>query len=309
MTEPHILVLGASAIDTKGRASGPMLAGEPNPGDIRVSGGGVARNIAENLGRLGLPTVLLSCVGDDDAGKHVLRQTEEGGVDMGSVLVSSDHSTGAYLAVMDADGALQLSISSMEATEELTPRFLYDRRRWFRDASILVMDGNLLPSSLSTVFKMARHYELPVCLDPTSPALAERFVPYLEDLYLVTPNPAEASVLCGQPVLPRRSDAIKAAKCLVGRGVEIAVITLGEFGACYATSEVSGHVPALRCGVVDLTGAGDAMTAGVLFGLLEELPVDEAVRLGVAAATLAVQTRETVCKNLSLERLYDQLAA
>jgi len=67
-------------------------------------------------------------------------------------------------------------------------------------------------------------------------------------------------------------------------------------------------VPALRCEVVDVTGAGDAMTAGVIFGLLEELPVDEAVRLGVAAATLTLQTRETVCKNLSLERLYDQLA-
>jgi len=58
---------------------------------------------------------------------------------------------------------------------------------------------------------------------------------------------------------------------------------------------------------VDRTGAGDALTAGVVFGLLNDFPIDEAVRLGVSAATLTLQCKETVCPDLSLERLYDQL--
>ena len=308
MTTSHILILGASGIDTKGRATGPILPGTPNPGDIRVSVGGVARNIAENLARLGLPAVLLSAVGRDEAGRHVLFHTADSGVDMRHVLMSPDHPTGAYLAVLDERGTPLVSIASMEAIEALTPRYIYDHRRCFRDASLLILDANLTPAALRTAFKLARRYQLPVCADPTSATLAERLIPYLPDLYLITPNPAEAAVLCGHPVEPRREDAIAAAKELVAKGVEIAVITLGELGACYATSEVSGHVPAISCEVVDLTGAGDAMTAGIVFGLLEELPVDEAVRLGVAAATLTLCTRETVCQDLSLERLYDQLA-
>ncbi len=64
MDTPHILILGASAIDTKGRAGSPILPSTPNPGDIRVSIGGVARSIAENLARLGLPALLRSCSGE-----------------------------------------------------------------------------------------------------------------------------------------------------------------------------------------------------------------------------------------------------
>jgi pseudouridine kinase len=91
--------------------------------------------------------------------------------------------------------------------------------------------------------------------------------------------------------------------------VRIAVITLAEFGVCYATSNESGHVPALEIDVVDLTGAGDALTAAVIFGLLEEMPVGEAMRLGVAAAALTIQSRDTVNRELCLEMLYDQLVA
>jgi pseudouridine kinase len=58
---------------------------------------------------------------------------------------------------------------------------------------------------------------------------------------------------------------------------------------------------------VDSTGAGDALSAATIFGLLEHMPVHEAIRLGVSAAALTLQTRETVCQELSLEKLYDQL--
>jgi pseudouridine kinase len=90
-------------------------------------------------------------------------------------------------------------------------------------------------------------------------------------------------------------------------GVDIAIITLAEKGLCYATPEVGGYIPAIRSEGVDRTGAGDALTAGVVFGLLNDFPIDEAVRLGVSAATLTLQCKETVCPDLGLERLYDQL--
>jgi pseudouridine kinase len=100
---------------------------------------------------------------------------------------------------------------------------------------------------------------------------------------------------------------LAAAHRLVSLGVQIAIVTLGGTGLVYATSHESGHVPAIESEIVDLTGAGDALTAAVIFGLLNELAVSEAVRLGMSAAALTVQCRETVCPSLSLERLYDQL--
>jgi pseudouridine kinase len=92
-------------------------------------------------------------------------------------------------------------------------------------------------------------------------------------------------------------------------GVQVAIVTLAELGVCYATVHASGHVPAVKTRVVDRTGAGDALAAGVLFGLLNDFPVDEAVRLGASAAALTLQCDESVCPALSLDRLYDNLVA
>jgi pseudouridine kinase len=90
-------------------------------------------------------------------------------------------------------------------------------------------------------------------------------------------------------------------------GAWIAVVTLGATGLVYATSDRSGYIPALNIEVVDSTGAGDAFSAGVIFGILNEIPLDDAMRLGVSAAALTLRSPETVVPDLSVELLYSQL--
>jgi sugar/nucleoside kinase (ribokinase family) len=105
----------------------------------------------------------------------------------------------------------------------------------------------------------------------------------------------------------KRDRALDAARQLVAEGVEIALVTMAEFGVGYASAETSGHVPAVKTEILDSTGAGDAQTAAVLFGLLNGIPLDESVRLGVSAAALTLRTPGSVMPDLSLERLYDGL--
>lgn len=304
-----VLVIGASSLDVKGRALGPLDPGTSNHGLIRSSSGGVGRNIAENLVRLGVPTTLLSAVGGGGAGKRLLSRSAESGIDTHHVLIDPDGRTGSYMAVLDQNGGVYVSVDDMTIVKRITPRYVNDRRRLFRDAEMVAIDANLSPATLKTVFRLAERYRVPVCADPTSTNLAPKLRPYLTKLHMITPNTAEATALLGQGPIKDRSEAIAAAKQLVAHGVKIAVITLAEMGVCYATSNESGHVPALNIDVVDLTGAGDALSATVIFGLLEEIPVSEAIRLGVSAAALTLQSRETVCGDLSLERLYDQSIA
>ena len=90
-------------------------------------------------------------------------------------------------------------------------------------------------------------------------------------------------------------------------GVDIAIVTLAEQGLAYADGRSAGQIPALRSAVVDTTGVGDALTAAVIFGLVNDMPLDEAVRVGVSAAALTLRTRETVVPDLSLDRIYDEL--
>ena len=304
----HLLIIGAASIDTKGRADQTIQAGTSTPGSIRVSVGGVGRNIAENLARLGEPVVLLSAVGDDGSGRRILQQAAECDIDTSHMIVDSEHHTAAYLAVLDDTGNAVMSIDDMGINRRLiTPDFVYRRRSLFRDARMIVVDANLSTATLSTIFRMARRYGVPICADPTTASLAPRLCPHLPDLTLVTPNAAEAEALCESPITDRESGLIAAHK-LISLGVRIAIVTLGATGLIYATSQESGHVPAVECEIVDFTGAGDALTAAVIFGLLNDFPIDEAVRLGARAAALTLESRETVCPTLSLERLYDQLA-
>jgi pseudouridine kinase len=307
MSTSHILVIGAASIDTKGRADKPIQTGTSTPGAIRVSVGGVGRNVAENLANLGEPVVLFSAVGDDGSGHRILQRAVECGIDASHVLMDADYRTAAYLAVLDETGNLVMSVDDMSISRRLlTPDYLYRRRALFRDARMIVLDANLSPQALRTIFNLARRYGVPVCADPTTVTFAPRLCPYLSQLKLVTPNAAEAGALCSMEVTGRES-ALAAAQRLVVLGVQIAIVTLGATGLVYASSDESGHVPAVEVEIVDLTGAGDALTAAVVFGLLNDFPVDEAVRLGTSAAALTVHSRQTVCTDLSLERLYDQL--
>ncbi len=306
MMQPSVVVIGAASLDMKGRSDMPLVAGTSNPGSIRISPGGVGRNVAENLARLGVSTMLLSAVGDDSVGKYLLDATNAGGVDVSRLIVSSEFPSASYLAVVDHNGNPVLSIDDMHIMELVTPKHIYANRKWITGASMVVLDGNLSPASIKSAVSVAAKASVPVCVDPASVALSPRVSPHLSQLFMVVPNQAEAEALSGVPSSDS-DQAIAAAQRLVSMGVNTAVITLAEKGLVYATSEETGRVPAMHVEVTDPTGGGDALTGALVFGLVNGFSVSEAARLGVSAAALTLSSTDTVCPDLSLERLYDQL--
>lgn len=303
-----VLVIGASGIDLIGRPSHDLKMGASNPGYIRYSYGGVARNVAENLARLGVETILISAVGEDERGEILLDELRKAQVNVDYVLIEPGHRTGSYLGLVGTDGNLVAGIDDMEVMSAITPRYLQKIRRVFNEASVLFVDANLSERCLASIFKHAARTDLPVAADPTSMGLANKLESYLNQIWLIAPNEAEAEMICPHSVPHADVEvALSAARHLVSHGVEIAIITMAEFGVAYATTEASGHIPAVRTNILDPTGAGDALTAAVIYALLNGIPLDEAVRLGVAAATLTLRTRGTVVPDLSLEMLYDGL--
>ena len=305
--EKGAIVIGAAGVDIRGQARQAIVPGTSNPGTIRLTAGGVGRNIAEALGRLGVPVQLISAVGDDSWGQDILQQTAGGGVDVSPVLICPGERSAAYLVVLNESAERVVSIDNMELVRRIDGRYLSDRRHLFADVGMVVVDGNLSSSAIHSLFRLSTRFGFPLALDPTSAVLATRLRKHLSRFYLVTPDVAEAEVLSGVSI-DSETDAIRAAQALVAAGTRVAIVTMAEEGCAYATSETSGRVPALRCEVVDRIGVGDVLTATVVFGMLHDLPVDEAVRLGTAAAAYTVRCTEAVCPHLSLELLYDAIA-
>ena len=304
----HILVVGATLLDTKGKPSAGLEPGTSNPGTIRRTRGGTARNIAENLGRLGLEVILISAVGADDTGRQLLETTAEAGVNLDLVLTVPGAATGGYIALLDVDGTLSVALDDTQVMENITGRMLYRQRRLFRDAAMVFLDGSLSTAALQTAMKLALEYDIPVAADPSSTRLVHKMRPYLPHLRLIVPNEVEACALIEEDFSgfdPETSLAV--ARRIFDRGVEKVVITLSDFGLVYLTADESGYLGARYGDIVDATGVGDAVSAAIMFGMLSDMPTMECMRLGAAAASLTLQTNETVAPDLSLDLLFDNL--
>lgn len=303
-----ILVLGAAGQDVVGRLDSDLQPGTSNPAHIRTSYGGVARNVAENLARLGQSVRLISAVGRDRPGDELLEYTAAAGVDISAVLRTDSYPTGFYMGILDARAHLRFAVDDMRAMSELTPEYIHAHEALFESASLVFVDGNLPEPTLRAAISLAKKAKIPICADPASAALADRLKPHLSKLHLITPNVSEAGILSGQMFDPSDYQAAReAARILVNEGVDIALIALEEFGVVYASAETSGHIPAIQTPIIDPTGAGDALTAAVIFGLLNDMELDEAVRLGVSAASITLRHSGTVYPELTLEKLYEQL--
>lgn len=306
--EGHVLVIGAAGIDVKGIPDESLVLGASNPGRIRRCFGGVARNIAENLARLEVKVAFLTALGQDTQGDHIWDHCLSVGMDMTPTRRCPDARTGSYVSLMDTEGDLAYAVSDYEIMDFLDITYLESQREFFARARMVILDLNITQEALGFIVETAHQYQVPIVADPTSPARAGKLRPYLNKLYLVCPNAAETTSLCGLPIPAHdRQTAIEAAHRLLLLGVPNVIVTLGDQGLTYADINSRGHISAVRTRVLDSTGAGDALTAGVVFGLLNDVPLDEAMRLGVTAASLTLQSRETVSPELTPDMLYASL--
>jgi pseudouridine kinase len=304
----NVLVIGGTLLDVKGKPSSGLEPGTSNPGVIRMSRGGGGRNVAENLGRLGANVVYISAIGDDETGHSLIAQTQSAEVNTEHVHVVSDAHTGSYMAFLNNDGSMAIAVDDTSVMEHITPDYLYRRRRLVRDTDMVYVDGSLSLDALKTVMSLAEKYSVPVCADPSSTQLAYKFRPYLSQMKLAVPNASEAAALTGTDYAGfDPDDSLRIARQLRLQGVEIVVVTLADFGLTYDTGHESGYLPGHYAKMVDSTGTGDAIAAAIMFGMLNELPAVQCMRLGVAAAALTVQTTDTVVPDLSLDMLFDHL--
>jgi pseudouridine kinase len=295
-----VVVIGGANLDVRARSATPAVPGTSNPGTVALSLGGVGRNVAENLARLGTPVRLVAAVGRDDTGERLLAETAAAGVDVEHV-VRTDEATGSYTAVLDADGELVVAVADMTGTDRLGPDDVRRVEPLVATAALLVADGNLAPDTLAACLDLAADTGTPVVLDPVSIPKGARLAPLLgpgRPLLAVTPNLGELGALTGRAVGDER-DVPEAAAHLHRLGAEHVWVRLGAAGSILSTDGRATRLEAVPGPVVDVTGAGDAMLAAFCHALLGGASPVEAARWGHAAAALTVAVPETVRPDLN----------
>lgn len=306
-----VVVVGGANMDVKAHSRHKAVLRTSNPGAAVTTPGGVGRNIAENLARLGTPTHLVAPVGRDAFGEELVAHTRAAGVVVDHV-VHTDDATGMYLAVMDSDGELLVAVSNMDVTDRLTVRQLAGSRDLIAHSDLLVIDGNIPPAPVAWLLDYAAATGVPVVIDPVSVAKAEHLAHALNParpVLALTPNQDELAAILGRPVPDTAASAVKAAREIHRLGVTHVWVRRGLRGSILSSREENGritvtHLDAPRVTAVDVTGAGDAMTAAFVHALLRQDMPAAAARFGQMAAALTVASADTVRADLTA-RLID----
>lgn len=293
----EIVVIGGANVDVKARSFATVTLGTSNPGTATTSAGGVARNIAENLARLGDPVRLISVVGRDALGDSLLDHTSAAGVNIEG-MSRIDQPTGTYTATLDSDGELTVAIADMSAMEEFGPEHIHDMAHAIQQAALMVVDSNLRVDTFDTVLSLA--VGIPVVVEPVSVPKVSRLKGMIDSrVFAITPSREELSALTGMAT--DTDDRVQdATQLLHAYGVSVVWVSLGERGSLLSSQGETQWLPAIRGEVIDVTGAGDAMLAGFCHVLMDGGTPVEAARLGHAAAVVTIASPHTVRPDLTL---------
>lgn len=318
-----VLCIGAANLDRKLRTLNTLQMGTSNPAYAEEVHGGVARNIAENLARLGLPSALLTAVGDDTAGHALLQQAETAGIDTRGTLRLANTYSGTYTAVLDERGEMVLALADMALYDQMTPDFLASRTPQRGGAAMVVADLNLPQDSVAMLLQDARRDAVPLIIVAVSQPKMARLPQDLHGLRLLVLNRGELETRVGR-TLPDEAALAEACREVQAQGAQDLIITCGGEGVYHTNAHTNAHayahngtdatthngaaglswLPAPQVDVVDVTGAGDAFAAGVCWSIYQGSgDLTLACRRGLKVAAMTLESPDTVSPLLAADIL------
>ena len=302
--QDSVVCIGGANVDRKIMLKGPLQFNTSNPVTSYKAVGGVARNIAENLGRLGIKTSLITALGDDVDGEWLVEHSKQW-MDLGFSITFPTANTGNYLAVLDESGEMQVGFADMNICDLVEFSQIEDRWNVINSASYVLLDLNFPEETITGIIRKCHQDDIPLVITPVSIPKIHKLPEQLAGVYLLIANRGEIMEAAG---LSESASLDKAVERLFKRGVENLVVTAGGEGLHYFTVDGdAGSLPANRVDVIDVTGAGDSLTAGVIYGLLKKLPLKEACHYGQICSAITIQTEHTVSPQMNrkhVEEMY-----
>lgn len=332
MSDSRPVVIGGINIDFIAKAAQDKMefGGQTNPGQVHQSFGGVGRNLADCMSRLGVRPLFISAVGQDDLSDSVFQYCSH--MDMRGVAHLKGHNTATYCAVISGSGELSLGLGDMEIHQQITEKHVSQFADRLCRARLLCIDGNVPVSTIQYVCEIARQNAVPVCYEPTDIDKASKpftsnswtaltyISPNLKELLSINRtlgNVEDIDVPC------KLEDMVDTAISLslpLLENLHCVIVTLGAHGVLLCGHRRDGtvslrakdkvsrddlcavHYPAAPIPpeeIINVSGAGDSFMAGLLTGVLAEYDSDTCVRMGLLAARLSLRSSGPISRLIS----------
>ena len=292
-----IVVVGSVFVDIKGYPSRTYIPGGRNAGKVRYVHGGVSRNIAEDLGNMGLNPVFLSLVDPTGAGEDVLLRLREHGVDT-RLVRKMPEGMGTWLAVFDNNNDVCASISHRPDLMPLLPLLQQEGNTLFAAADSVLLELDLDEPVVEEIYRLKTRYGTKVyaAVSNINIALDRRAFLHQTDCFVC--NRQEAGVLFSVEFGEESPEVLagRLSRLVTGAEIPAMIVTLGADGAIWADRQGRfGSCAAQQVPVADTTGAGDAFFAGVAAGLTYGKDLPDACCIGIRLASSVICSLENTC--------------
>ncbi len=286
-----VLVVGGSVIDVFAYPKEKIIMADSNPGYLKQSLGGVGRNIAENLARLGIDTTLITTVGRDEGRKLVMQNAQD--VMLKLSIIQTEH-TPTYISILNDEKDNVVAIAAMDDIELVNKDDIKIKDAIFQSADIIVVDTNLNQDTLSYIFET---YKKPFYVDVISARKADRIKPHLRQITALKMNRLEAQYLSG---MHKEEDPQVLGSYFLSKGVKEVYITLGKEGSFFMDKTHAETYPSTPIVAKNTSGAGDAFFAGIIYAKIKRL---DPLLYARKAAILTVQSNQAVSDQMSVSAL------
>jgi len=274
-------VIGTFNIDFVGSTDYDLIKGESHPGLITIEAGGVARNITENLGRMGADITFFTAVGRDAYGEKFKKDLEAQNVKIKMPLSSTKYNTSIYFAINNKQKNLEYAVVNTDILELINVDYLKEIILELNNFDYLLLDTNISEEAIDYIFK---HVKTKIIVDTVSLIKSNKIIPYLKDIYLLKANYHEYMNL---------------SKYLEEAHPMNLIVTNGSHNVTYIhEGKKKQYMPYKNNNILSTTGAGDAFLAGVVYTLLNGKTIDEGIKMGLKFSYYTLNTKDAVNKSI-----------
>ena len=298
----EMVVVGVVFLDIKGFPFFKYDAVGTNLGNVLMTHGGVARNVAENMANLGAEVEFVTMLDDDSLGREARLRLRGAGVKLTHAVSTPDKGMGMWLAVFNEKGDLAGSVSHMPDASPIERLFDEKGEEIIRSCRGVALEIDLSEKVSERVFELAERFDKPVYAIVANMSVILRRPDFMARTACVILNEIEAGRLFGREIraLSPEETLEAVSEAASAMGIRSIVVTMGARGAVYLDAEngLRGVCPAVPCRVVDTTGAGDAFFSAVVESLARGMRLDDAVTCGARLASMTVSTSEITCPHV-----------
>ena len=141
-TNSYALVFGVSVFDICGFTDNNYRCNDSNPGQVKTSFGGVCRNIAECMSRVGVNTKFISILGDDETGNRMIEHSKLMNYDMSDSLIIEGGHTPTYMAILNHQGEMVSAVVDMKIIDKFTTEFIDSKSETIRNSEYMILDSD-----------------------------------------------------------------------------------------------------------------------------------------------------------------------